>query len=299
MRRSTLLIVFCCFVTLSHAQLSHPLVKTGAEVKRAAEGFTFTEGPISDKQGNVYFTDQPNDRILKYDLSGQLTTYMQPAGRANGLYIDRKGNLWACADEKTELWKISPKKKKSVVLGRYQNAQLNGPNDLWIHPNGDVYFTDPFYARPWWDYKTPPQPIKAVYRVPKGKGEAIRVAEDFNQPNGIVGSPDGRMLYVADIGANKTYKFTILPDGRLSERVLFCEQGSDGMTLDEQGNLYLTHREGVLVYNPKGERMLTIPTGENWTANVCFGGKDLKTLFITASKGLYTLEMNVRGVNHP
>ena len=121
------------------------------------------------------------------------------------------------------------------------------------------------------------------------------VADDVVKPNGIVGTPDGRWLYVADIGAGKTYKYSIGPDGVLSGRELFVTQGSDGMTLDERGNVYLTG-DGVTVYDPLGKKIAYIPVPEKWTANLCFGGKDKKTLFLTVSESIYVLRMRVRGV---
>lgn len=120
------------------------------------------------------------------------------------------------------------------------------------------------------------------------------MAGDFVRPNGIVGTRDGKKLYVADISAGKTYSFQINDDGTLSDRKLFTAMGSDGMTIDNKGNVYLTGK-GVTVFNPAGEQIEHIPVEEPWTANVCFGGKDLKTLFITASGAVYTLQMKVKG----
>lgn len=274
-----------------------PLIKEGATLQKLSGEFKFTEGPISDKAGNVYFTDQPNDRIMVWGVDGILSTFMQPSGRANGMYFDHKGNLWVCADEKNELWIIDKNKKVTVVLNKYQEKLLNGPNDLWILPNGSAYFTDPFYDRPWWEHHEKPQDIQAVYYLPKNRKTLKRVATDLKQPNGIVGTPDGKNLYVADIGGSKTYRYDINKNGDLTNRMLFCEMGSDGMTLDNRGNLYLTNRAGVTAFSPDGKQILNIPTGEGWTANVCFGGKDHSTLFVTASKGLYAIEMNVKGVN--
>ena len=115
------------------------------------------------------------------------------------------------------------------------------------------------------------------------------------KPNGIVGTPDGRHLYVADIQDGKTYVFSIGPDGRLSDRRLFVTMGSDGMTLDQRGNVYLTG-DGVTVFSPTGQRIAHIPIPEKWTANLCFGGRDRRTLFITASEGIYVLPMQVAGI---
>ncbi len=270
------------------------IVSAGEKVRLLAGDFAFTEGPASDSQGNVFFTDQPNDRILKWSVEGQLTTWLQPAGRANGLTFDKDGNLWACADEKNELWKISADKKVKVVLKDYEGKLLNGPNDIWIHPNGTVYFTDPHYKRPYWK-RGPKEMEECVYRVSADGKQFTRIIADLKQPNGIIGTPDGKLLYVADIGAGKTYRYEIQPDGGVSGKHLFCELGSDGMTIDNQGNVYLTGK-GVSVFNPEGKKIEQIDVAEGWTANVCFGGKDRSTLFITASKGFYGIQTLVKGV---
>ena len=297
MKVSVLFTFFLLSTTLMAQNNELALIKQGASLQKLSGEFAFTEGPISDKAGNVYFTDQPNDRIMVWGIDGSLSTFMQPAGRANGMYFDHKGNLWVCADEKNELWIIDKKKKVSVLLNTYENTKLNGPNDLWVMRNGSAYFTDPFYARPWWEHKEKPQDIQGVYYLAKNHKDLKRVAGDLKQPNGIVGSPDGKLLYVADIGASKTYRYEITRNGDLKNKMLFCDMGSDGMTLDNRGNLYLTNRAGVTVFSPAGEQILNIPTGEGWTANVCFGGKNHSTLFITASKSIYAIEMNVKGVN--
>ena len=121
-----------------------------------------------------------------------------------------------------------------------------------------------------------------------------RIADDLTQPKGIIGTADGKTLYIADIGAKKTYVYDISRDGTLSNKRLFCEMGSDGMTIDEEGNVYLTGK-GVSVFNPAGEKIRQIDVAKNWAANVTFGGKDRKTLFITASDSVYTLQMRVAG----
>lgn len=268
----------------------------GAEVRQLAGDCKFTEGPASDAAGNVYFTDQPNDRILVWTIEEKLETFMQPAGRSNGLTFDAQGMLWACADEKNQLWRIDPKTKQHTVVVRdFEGKLLNGPNDLWCRPQGGLYFTDPYYKRPYWN-RGPSESPQAVYFLAADGKRLVRVADDLEQPNGIIGTPDGKTLYVADIKAKKTYRYKIADDGSLSEKTLFCEAGSDGMTIDNESNIYLTGK-GVMVFNPKGEKIQQIDVPENWTANVCFGGKEKNRLFITASRGLYAVEMRVRGVD--
>lgn len=270
------------------------VTEPGAKLECLAHEFSFTEGPTADAAGNVLFTDQPNDRIMKWSVDGKLSVFRQPAGRANGMCFDAKGNLLVCADDQTELWSIDAGGKTTVLVARHDGKRFNGPNDVWPRRQGGVYFTDPFYKRPWWTYNDPPQTGQHVYFLPAGARDAVRVAEDLKQPNGITGTPDGRTLYVADIGAGRTYRYAIQPDGRLTDKQLFCESGSDGMTIDREGNLYLTGR-GVLVFNPAGQKIQHIEVPESWTANACFGGVDRKTLFITASKGLYAIRTRIGG----
>lgn len=280
--------------TLAQAKAKSKIIAKGAELKALAQDYSFTEGPAVDGMGNVYFTDQPNDRILKWSTDGTISTWMQPAGRSNGLYFDHQGNLLACADEKNELWRISPDKKVTVLLDNFQGKRFNGPNDLWVDPEGGIYFTDPFYKRNYWSHSEKEIEQERVYYLAKGASAPVIVADDLVQPNGIIGTPDGKSLFVADIRDKKTYRYQIQPDGSLSNKTLFAEMGSDGMTLDKKGNLYITGR-GVTVFNKKGEQIEHIPIEAGWTANVTFGGKKQKTLFITASKALYSLEMRVKG----
>jgi len=264
-----------------------------AKVEKLADGFQFTEGPTSDTDGNVYFTDQPSDRILKWSIDGKLTTFLEKTGRSNGLCIGPDGKLWACADEKNELWVIDLKTKEHTVAAKdYKGKLLNGPNDVWVAPNGGAYFTDPFYKRKWWMRGPEEQDIRGVYYV-SPKGEVSRAADGFKQPNGVIGTADGKTLYVADILGRETLAFDIREDGTLAKRRKFCGQGSDGMTIDASGNLYLTG-DGVTVYDQEGKKVVDLPVPER-PSNMCFGGKDNKTLFITARQGLYSIPTLVAG----
>lgn len=275
------------------SDLSSILKPRAAPVKLAGD-FAFTEGPAPDKAGNVYFTDQPNDRIMVWSKKKGLSTFMQPSGRSNGLFFDNKGNLWSCADEQNELWRISPDKNVEVVIDKFNGKLFNGPNDVWVAPDGSIFFTDPFYKRPWWNHSDMPQEKQCVYFLSSDYKTLKRVVDDMVQPNGIVGTPDGKTLYIADIGGNKTWSYSINPDGTLDNKKLFCELGSDGMTIDTEGNIYLTGK-GVTIFDKTGKKIGNIPLPEAWTANVCFGGKNRKTLFITASKGFYKIDTRVKG----
>jgi gluconolactonase len=280
--------------TICTAADKSPVIADGAELKALSQEFSFTEGPTPDKQGNVYFTDQPNDRIMKYTIDGKMETFMQPAGRSNGLYFNPDGKLIACADENNEMWAINVNdKSKEVIINNYQGMRLNAPNDVWVDAKGGIYFSDPFYKRNWWKHTKSEQDAEAVYYLAPGAKEIIRVAENFKKPNGLIGTPDGKLLYISDIGDKKTYVYAIQEDGTLGERTLFCSQGSDGMTIDSDGNIYLTGK-GVSVFDKTGKQIEQIDI-KGWTANVCFGGKDMKTLFITSTKTFYAIDMKVNG----
>jgi gluconolactonase len=258
--------------------------------------FAFAEGAAVDKAGNIFFTDQPNNKIWKYTLDGEVILFMDSAGRSNGMYFDpSSGRLVSCADEQEQLWSIGPDRSVTVLLGDLGGRRLNGPNDLWIDGAGGIYFTDPYYQRPYWSRAKSELDGEKVYYLPRGGKQPVIVVADLKKPNGIVGTPDGKTLYVSDLGGGKTYVYAIGSGGQLSDRRLFCAQGSDGMTLDERGNLYLTGN-GVTVYDHSGKKIAYIPVPEQWTGNLCFGGKDRKTLFITASQGIYVMRMRVRGV---
>lgn len=273
------------------------IVKNGAKLVKIGSGFIFTEGPAVDKMGNVFFTDQPNNTIVKWSAnSGQLNIFSDDSGRANGLYFDQNANLLACADMDNQIWSFSPDGKHKVLLDLYDGKKLNGPNDLWVHPNGGIFFTDPLYKRNYWTRNPDRQQDgEHVYFMSQDGKKVERVETSLVKPNGIVGSANGKLLYVADIGGKKTYSYRINKKNQLIDKKLFAEMGSDGMTLDQKGNVYLTG-DGVTVFNKKGVKIAHIPVTARWTANVCFGGSDKSTLFITAMDGLYTLDMNVKGL---
>lgn len=289
---AVLLILIACHLPAQ----AQSVIAPGAKLEKLAGDFKFTEGPTCDAAGNVYFTDQPNDRILKWSVDGKLSTFLQPAGRANGMFFDAHGNLIACADETNALWSIAPDGKVTVLLNEFDGRRLNGPNDVWIAPDGTMYLTDPFYKRSWWKHDTMPQSGQCVYRLAPGSRQLVRVAEDLRQPNGITGTPDGKRLFVADIGAGRTYTYDIRSDGSLTNKTLFCKMGSDGITVDTEGHLFLTGK-GVTVFDKNGTQTEQIDVPEGWTANVSFGGGDHQTLFITASKSLYSIRLTTKGAN--
>jgi Gluconolactonase len=289
-----LLIFFC--ITMKTFSQDPGAINKDANPVLISKQFSFTEGPAADRNGNIYFTDQPNNKIWKYDVRGKLSVFMDSSGRSNGMYFDSKGNLVTCADEKNQLWSIDPKGKVTVLLNDFHGQRFNGPNDLWIDHKDGIYFTDPYFERDYWHRKGPQPEIKdeILYYLPKGKTMPIVVDADLKKPNGIVGTND-RHLYVSDMGVGKIFKYYIADDGTLKNRSVFVADLADGMTIDNKGNLYLAGR-GVTVYNSHGKKIKHFDIPAAWTANLCFGGVKRDILFITASESIYKMRMKVTGL---
>lgn len=266
------------------------LVAPGANPVKLAGGFKFTEGPAVAANGDVYFTDIPNNRIHKWAVSEKkLSIFAEESNGANGLYFADDGSLYACqGNAKRVVAYTQDGSDTSSLAKRYDGKKFNKPNDLWIDAKGGVYFSDPNYGN-----KELSQDGMHVYYIQPGGGDVVRVADGFKTPNGLIGTPDGSMLYIADIGDGKIYRYAIQEDGTLKDRKLFCESGSDGMTLDQHGNVYLT-AGSVKVFSPMGEQIAELKFPEP-PANVVFGGKELKTLYVTARTGFYSLDMAVTG----
>jgi len=265
------------------------LIADGATVQKLAGGFKFTEGPATDTTGNILFTDIPNNRIHGWSLNGKLSTFREDSRGANGLFFGKHGHVLACEGGGRRLVSIAPDGTLTVLADSYNHKPFNSLNDLWIHPSGRIYFTDPRYG----NRDGMEQDGEHVYSLSPDRKTVARVISDMVRPNGLIGTPDGKTLYVADNGGRKTFVYAIQEDGSLAHKKLFAPEGSDGMTIDQQGNVYLTTR-AVRIYNPKGTLIETIQVPEG-PPNVCFGGKDRTTLFITARTSLYSVQMKVKG----
>lgn len=299
------------------------LIATDAQLSTQGSGYAFTEGPAVDKNGNVFFTDQPNDIIYKWNAStGQITKFLEETGRSNGMAFDKDGYLIACADMYGELWKIAPDGTHTVLIDNYGGKLLNGPNDVWINPaTGGIYITDPIFPRGYWadadprkvgNPNWPPTHSEQaasgkgghVYYLAPGATELTRVTtqpdwDADSWPNGVVGTPDGKKLYVNKWEGDNmggTWVFDINSDGTLSNMKKFVDMGGDGMSMDDRGNIYISNGFGVVVFDSSGKELVRIFTGGGATNNV-FAGPDQKTLFITGpTNQVNTLQMNVKGV---
>jgi gluconolactonase len=307
------------------------LVAPGATAKTVKTGYNGTEGPAVDGDGNVYFTEKTGNTIQKWTWSdGKVIIYRTIEGGAIGQAFDIEGRLLIC-EFSGKVTRDDMKGNITVVADRCRGKMLHIPNDIWVAPNGGIYFTDFSFAgmrmpegsaggrqggapgdgipgasasgggmpgggvpggvMPGANEKINPGDLGIDYISPDGK-TVMRVA-DIESPNGIIGTPDGRTVYAGD--GKKIVSFQINPDGTLTDRKIFCEQGTDGMALDERGNVYLTGDEALNVYNSKGEKIEDIPTPEKNCKIMKFAGKERKTLFIAGNIGVYTLEMVVKG----
>ena len=274
-----------------------------------AEG-DFTEGPCLGPDGRIYFSDIGN-RILKFDPESKRTTvFRNPSGRSNGLEFDTAGRLVACEGANTGgNRRISVTEKDGTVrtlADRYAGKRFNSPNDLCVDAKGRVYFTDPRYV----GNEPRELDVEAVYRVDRD-GAVTQIIKDVQKPNGIVLSPKQDTLYLADNNGDSRGRRVLLAyplkaDGTVGlAKTLFDfgpDRGIDGMTVDSDGHIVATagrgKTAGISVFGPDGKKLAFLPTPED-PSNCCFGGKDLKTLYITAGKSLYRVETGMTGVRPP
>jgi gluconolactonase len=241
------------------------------------------------------------------------------------MYFDKNGFLITCADMHGQVWSIDRHGNHTVLVNNYNGKLLNGPNDVWINPaNGGMYITDPLFGRDYWDATDPRKvnywpgtsqqadPIGStlggyVYYLSPNHHTLTRVTMESmgwspdKWPNGVIGTPDGKKLYVNkwdfNTDVSRTWVFDINQNGTLSHMRVFAEMGGDGMTMDENGNVYIANNRGVTAFDKRGNRILNVPVPPGGSNNITFGGHDGKTLFITGQDKVYTLKMKVKGAD--
>jgi gluconolactonase len=291
----TLCALLLLAVPAAAADLS-AVVASDAKVEKLVGECKFTEGPAYSPQGFLLFSDIPNNRIVRRDDDGKVTDYLNPSGQANGLVFDAAGHLYACQGGARRVVKINAVDGKIEVLAdKYDGKKINSPNDLALDGQGGLYFTDPRYG----SNEGVEQTVMGVYYV-SADGKVSRVIEGLPRPNGILVTPNGKSLIVANPNVREIRSYPITGPGKIGEgKVIFTgdEQldggGPDGMAHDADGRIYATYKT-IVVLSAYGDLIGRIDVPEK-PANCTFGGKDGKTLFITARTSLYGVAMKVAG----
>ena len=301
--RLSLLAIAVCLPLGAPMLAQESLVAEGANVTKLAGEMKFTEGPVwIPKEQKLVFSDIPNSKLMQWSKDDGLLEYRE-SKNANGNILDLEGRIISCQHSGRNVIRIESDGSETVLADKYDGKRFNSPNDVAIRSDGTLWFTDP----PWG--LTGPHEIPGhwVYRLDLETGKVEAIIKDFAMPNGIVFSPDETRIYIADTGGHRRQPdpslrttppvircYSISEGGDLGDKLFEIKAGSDGMAVDVKGNIYTTHKGQVHVYTAEGDEIQTIDVPES-PANVTFGGKDFRTLFITARTSLYSLEMNVAG----
>jgi gluconolactonase len=287
----TFLISLLALVVGCSAQ-SNTGIFADVNVEQVAKGLKFTEGPVWIKAGYWLFSDIPANHIYKLVPGGKPEVWRADSGNSNGLTLDKQGRLIACEHGNRRVTRTEPDGTITVIADTFDGKRFNSPNDVTVRSDGTIFFTDPTYGLA----KRPQEiPFKGVYLVVPGQ-QPVVLFRDFDMPNGIVFSPNERYLYVADTPRNHIRRFDVAPDGSLVGGQIFVRvPNPDGIRMDTKGNLYVTSKRGVVAFAPNGKELGVITCPEV-PANCAFGGKDGRTMLITARKGIYTVRLPIPGI---
>lgn len=266
----------------------------GTEPLRLATGFHFTEGPCVDGAGDVWFSDgEPARRIHRWRAGAvpeeqpRVQRIVENSGWADGMAFDARGRLLTCevATRRVAARTIDAAATASArvetLAAEFDDKPLNSPNDLWIDAGGGIYFTDPRYGV----QTGVVQDGFHLYYLPPGGGAVVRAADDLQRPNGVIGTGDGRWLYVADEGAGVIFRYAIEAPGRLGARTLFARRGAIGLRLDARGNLYAALQD-IVVFAPDGRELARMEFPE-MASHLAFVGPHGEWMFVTASTSVY------------
>lgn len=248
------------------------------QLQKIVSNLLFAEGPAYFNE-ELYFSDIQANKIYKWNENDGSQTFMNNSGGANGICIDKSGNLIVCQGGNKQIVSIDESQDITVLTDTYNNTPYNEPNDVWVAPNGNIYFTDPLFTG------TLSQPGEYVYCLLASSGEVIKVIDDVVRPNGIIGTSDGSTLYVADYGASQIYQYTISSNGTLNNKQVFAGVQADGLSIDTEGNIYAAS-EDVMIYNSSGELLKTIEIPGTLT-NICIVEDEDTIAFITTHNAVY------------
>ena len=293
-----------CLATtgLQAADESASLVEPGAKVIKLADGMKFTEGPVwLPGEKKLVFSDIPNSQLMQW-REGEGLSVFRKSEQANGNILDLEGRIISCQHAARNLVRTDADGAVAVLADKFDGKRFNSPNDVAVRSDGTLWFTDP----PWGLTGDAEIPGHWVFKLDPKTGTVEAVIKDLAMPNGIVFSPDESRLYVADTGGHPKHPdpvfhklpggvhcYAVSKSGQLGKKLFSTRDGSDGMAVDVRGNLYTTHGK-VQIYNADGKLLEEIDVPEG-PANVCFGGEDFKTLFITARTSLYSIRMKNAG----
>jgi len=281
------------------------IVGTHVEFERIATGCLFTEGPLWHPTGEyLLWSDMPGDHLRRWSKADGVTTFRQPCNKSNGLTWDRQGRLLACEHASSQVTRTEPDGRITPLATHYDGKQLNSPNDIVCAQDGGVYFSDPPYGRAeFYGVKREQElAFQGVYRAGADPRKAMLLVDDFDRPNGLCFSLDGRRLFVNDTARLHIRVFEVKGNGTLSGGQVWAETkgegkgAPDGMKLDSAGNVYCCGPGGIHVFSPEAVDLGVIQVPE-YTANFAWGARDLRTLFITASTSVYTIRTVVPGLS--
>jgi gluconolactonase len=290
------------------------LVDEGVQVEQLGTGFTFTEGPIWNPEGQfLLFSDMPGDTRRRWDEQNGIQDLLSPSNKGNGMTLDADGRLLVCEHTTSSVVRMDPDgtgSGRETLASHYQGKELNSPNDIVVKSDGSIYFTDPTYGR-WPGFGIEREcelDFRGVYRIPPGGGDPELLVDDFGEPNGLCFSPDESLLYINDTPGAHIRVFDVQSDGSLANGRMFAdpigvydlEKGGlvDGMKCDERGNIWVSGPEGVWVFSPEGEHLGVVEIPES-VGNLTFGGPDWTWLFVPATTSLYRVQTKVAGHREP
>ena len=297
-----LLLMATTSITSAQDDRFRELVPDPAKLEKLGAGMKFVEGPVwsDDDGGFLIFSDIPASELKMWTKADGVTTWAKESNQTNGNTRDREGRLISCEHATRRVTMIQGSGSSSVTLvDSHDGKKLNSPNDAVVKSDSTIWFTDPTYGL---GKNTKEQSANHVFVFNPETKQIKPVVSDFVQPNGLAFSPDEKRLYVADSGKPRHIRvFDVHADNTLSEGKVFCtiDKGvPDGIRCDEKGNVWSSAGDGVQVFSPDGKLIGRVPVPES-PANLCFGGPDGKTLFITARTSLYAIQTNVRGAPRP